>query len=128
MVSSSVILFEAERSRRRSYPIKEKRDFIHAIDTIVTTGVSCRVACSRVGLSHTYYTRFKKAIAKVEGLEKSDVYVPYKTNGSARKIHPGAPSLLSIIQCDLSQFIVRAKHNGVQVSTRMIRQEAARLL
>jgi hypothetical protein len=64
----------------------------------------------------------------VDALEKSDVYVPYKINGSARKIHPGAPSLLRVIQDDLSQFVLRARHNGIQVSTRMIRQEAARLL
>ena len=98
---------------------------VHAIDSIVATGVSRREACSRVGLCHSYYARFKKVIAKVDALEKSDVYVPYKINGSARKIHPGAPSLLSIIQDDLFQFILQARHNGVQVSTRMIRQEAA---
>jgi hypothetical protein len=128
MVSSSVIPFEAEHSLCRSYPIKEKRDFIHAIDTIIATGVSCRVACSRVGLSHMYYACFKKAIAKVEALEKSDVYLPYKTNGLACKIHLDAPSLLSIIQYNLSQFIVCARHNDVQVSTHMICREAARLL
>jgi hypothetical protein len=75
-----------------------------------------------------YYACFKKAIAKVEALEKSDVYLPYKTNGLACKIHLDAPSLLSIIQYNLSQFIVCARHNDVQVSTHMICREAARLL
>jgi hypothetical protein len=100
MVSSTVIALEGERSRRKSYRIKDKRDFINAINTIVATGVSCCIACSHVGLPHMYYARFKNAIAKVDTLENSDVYVPYKMNGSAHKIHPGPPSLLSIIQDD----------------------------
>jgi len=128
MPFSSVVTFDAELSRCKSYAVKDKRDLVHAIDSIVATGVSCRKACSQVGLDHSYYARFKKVIAKVDALEKSDVYVPYKINGSARKIYPGALSLLSIIQDDLSQFVVQLRHNGVQVSTRMIRQEAARLL
>ena len=100
MVSSTVITLEGEQSRRKSHLIKEKRDFIHAIDTIIATGISNHIACSHVGLPHMYYARFKNAIAKVDTLENSDVYVPYKMNGSAHKIHPGPPSLLSIIQDD----------------------------
>jgi hypothetical protein len=75
-----------------------------------------------------YYERFKKAIEKVESLENGTVYIPYKTNNSARKIHPGPPSLLSAIKDDLARFVVQARHRGIQVSTRMIHQEACRLI
>jgi hypothetical protein len=38
------------------------------------------------------------------------------------------PSLLSTIKDDLACFIMHARHSGIQVSTRMILQEACRLL
>ena len=94
----------------------------------LSTGASRRNAYSRVGLPHMYYSRFKKAVEKVEDLEKSAVYIPYKTNNSACKIHPGPPSLLSAIQDDLVHFVKHARHSGIQVSTHMIHQEACRLL
>ena len=98
MVSATVVvLFEDNRSRRKSYSIKDKREFIQAIDTLVSTGASRCNTCSRVGLPHMYYSLFKKAVEKVEALEKSAVYIPYKTNNSARKIHPIPPSLLTAI-------------------------------
>jgi hypothetical protein len=125
MVSAIVVvLFEDEQSRCKSYSIKDKREFIQAISTLVSTGASHRDACSCVGLPHMYYSLFKKAVEKVEALEKSAVYIPYKTNNSAHKIHPGPPSLLTAIQDDLVHFVKHAMHSRIQVSTRMIHQEA----
>ena len=109
MVSATVVSFEAKRSRHRSYSINDKRESIQVIDTLVSIGISYREACSCVGLPHMYYTHFKKVVEKFETLEKSDVYIPYKMNGSARKIHPGHSSLLTTIQEDLAHFIMQAR-------------------
>jgi hypothetical protein len=55
---------EAEQACRRSFSIKDKRDFVHKVDVIVSTGVSRRKACVLVGLPYLYYARFKKALQK----------------------------------------------------------------
>jgi hypothetical protein len=81
-----------------------------------------------VGLPHNYYPHFKKVIKKLNDLEQDAGFVPFKTNGTACKIHPGRPSLLQAIQEDLSRFVFKIRQHGIQVSTRMIRQEACRLL
>ena len=126
MVTVTFVSSGTERSRRKYFSIKDKRELVQAIDIMVSTGVSRRQACSRVGLHHIYYTCFKTVIEKVDTLEKSDAYIPYKTNGTACKFHP--PSLLSTIKDDLACFIMHARHSGIQVSIHMILQEACRLL
>jgi len=108
MVLDSFVSPEMEQARRRSFSIKDKRDFVHKIDIIISTGVSHRQACVRVGLPYLYYAHFKKARQKVEHLENRDVYVPFKTNGTACKIHPGRPSLLYAIKDDLACFVLHA--------------------
>jgi hypothetical protein len=128
MVTVSFVPPEAEQSHRRSFSIKEKRDFVHTIDIIVSTGVSRRQAYARVSLPYLYYAHFKRMLQKVEALENSDVYVPFKTNGTACKIHAGQPSLLCAIKDDLACFVLHARHSGIQVSTHIIHQEACRLL
>ena len=92
---------------RKSFSIKDKREFILSVDSIVSTGASRREACTRLGLPHMYYERFKKAIEKVESLENGTGYIPYKTNNSARKIHPGPPSLLCVIKDNLLILLCR---------------------
>ena len=81
-----------------------------------------------VGLPHNYYPRFKKVTKKVDNLEQDAGYVPFKTNGTARKIHPGCPSLLQAIQEALSRFAFKIRQCRIQGSTSMIRQEVYRLL
>ena len=76
MVMVSFVSPEAEQARRRSFSIKDKRDFVHRIDSIVSTGVSHCQACVRVGLPYLYYVRFKKVIHKVDALENRDVTFP----------------------------------------------------
>ncbi len=115
-------------SHRKSYTIKEKREFVNAVDALIAKDIPRRKACVILGLHPNYYSRFKKVVAKVDALEKSDGFVAHRTNGTARRIHPGRPSLLSVIKDDLSRFIFEKRQNGIQVSTRMIRQEACRLL
>ena len=79
---------------RRSYTIKEKRELVQAISALASNGVSIRQACPLFGVPHQYYYRFKKVVKVVDDLEASGVFVPYRTNGTARKIHPGRPRFL----------------------------------
>ena len=53
---------------RRSYSIKEKRDIVQAVWTLVANGVSGCQACLMVGLPHQYYYRFKKAVKTTDDL------------------------------------------------------------
>jgi len=98
MVSAAVATEGNQPSFRKSFLLKDKRDFVHAIDSIV------------------------------KALENSATFVPYKTNGNAHKIHPGPPSILYTIKQDLSRFVFEMRQRGIQVSTRMIHQEACHLL
>ena len=45
-----------------------------------------------------------------------------------RKIHPGPPSLLSVIKEDLSRYVFETRQRSIQLNTRMIHKEACRLL
>ena len=81
----------AKPSLQKSFSIKDKMELVQAINIMVSTSISCRQAYSWVSLHHIYYKRFKKVIEKFDALKKSDVYIPYKTNGTARKIHPCPP-------------------------------------
>ena len=51
---------------RRSYSIKEKRELVQAICTLVSSGVSIPQACSLFGLPHQYYYCFKNVLKTVD--------------------------------------------------------------
>jgi hypothetical protein len=70
---------EGEPSLRMPLSIKEKQDYIQAIDTIVAKGISHCKACSIVGLHRVYYAHFKKVTQKVDKLEKDDAFVAHET-------------------------------------------------
>jgi len=120
----------AEPSFRRSFSSKEKREYVQAVELVFANhqGMSCCQACATIGFSQIYYIRFKKAIKKVDDLEQGVALVTQKINGTARRIHPGRTSILSVVQEDLSCFVFEDRQRGIQVSTRMLRQEAYRLL
>ncbi len=71
-----------ERSHCKSFSIKEKCEYIHAVDILVEKDISRRKACSTLGLHPIYYTRFKDVLAKVDALENSVGFVPCNTNGT----------------------------------------------
>jgi hypothetical protein len=50
------------RVSRRPYSVKEKRDIVQAVWTIVANDMSVHQTCAMIGLPHQYYYRFKKAI------------------------------------------------------------------
>ena len=64
MLSATVILFEAECFHCRLSSIKDKRDFIQAIDTLLSNCASCSDAFSCVGFCNLYYAHFKVAWLK----------------------------------------------------------------
>ena len=93
---------------RRSFSIKEKREFVQAVElmiVIVAKKVLCHEACAMISVLQMYYTRFKKAIKKVAALDNADAFVVHRINGTAQKIHPGHSSIVSIIHDDLSCFV-----------------------
>jgi hypothetical protein len=65
---------------------------------------------------------------KADDVEHGDVFVLYKTNGSSQKVHPGGKSIINGLKDDLSCFVFETQQGGFQVSTRMVQQEAGRLL
>ncbi len=114
---------------RHSYTIKEKHKLLQAICTLLSKGVSICQACPLFGLPHQYYYHCRKAVKAADDLKNTnDIFVHYKVNGSARKIHPSWPSILSAVHDNLTQFIAAMRTRGIQVSSHMVCHEASCLL
>ena len=64
-------------------------------------------ACLLIGVNQMYYARFKRVIKKVDDLEHGDVFLLFKTNGSAQKIHPRGKSDLNCVKDELSHFVFK---------------------
>jgi len=93
-------------SFRKSFSVKEKRELVQAIELLMEEHkVNACQACLLIGVNQMYYTRFKRIIKKVDNTEFRDVFVPYKPNGSAWKIHPGGKSILNGVKDYLSHFV-----------------------
>jgi hypothetical protein len=108
-------------SFRKSFSVKEKRELVQAIELLMEEHkVNACQACLLIGVNQMYYTRFKRIIKKVDNTEFRDVFVPYKPNGSAWKIHPGGKSILNGVKEDLSYFVFETRQLSIQVSTRMV--------
>ena len=45
---------QKEVSLRRSFSVKEKREYVVAVDAIIATGATRRQACAMVNLPHNY--------------------------------------------------------------------------
>jgi len=73
---------EQDASLHKSFSVKEKREYILAIDDLIARGASHRQACAMVNLPHNYYPCFKKVIKKIDDLDNAG-FVPFKTNGTA---------------------------------------------
>jgi hypothetical protein len=126
--ADELTLLDCKSSMRKSFSVQEKSKYVVAIDALIAEGASRRQPCSMVGLPQNYYPRFKNAFKKIDDLEQDAGFVPFKTNGTALKIHPGHSSLLQAIQEDLSRFVFEIRQCRIRVSNCMIRQEACRLL
>ena len=113
---------------RRSFEIKEKRIVVSRIDELVSSGWSRRKACASMGIPYMYFCRWKKLLAKIDGLNQSNEFVPYNTTGTARRLHQGRKSALYDVKPRLKAFIFKIREQGVQVTNKMVEREASRLL
>ena len=113
---------------RRSFEIKEKRLVVMRIDELMSAGWSRRKACASMGLHFVYYSRWKKLLAKVDGLNHGNVFVSYNTTGTTRRLHGGRKSALEEVKPVLKAFIFKIREQGVQVTNKMVEREASRLL
>jgi hypothetical protein len=114
---------------RKSYEIKDKRNFVLQVDELITTGLfSCHKACLNLGIPLLYYSRWKKLLKKVDALNSGTEFVPYNTKGTSRKIHPVQESVLAQVKEQLQAFTFKLRKQGVQVTNRMVMQEATCLL
>ncbi len=80
---------------------------MQSIQQLVASGVPVHQACPMLSLSLQYYHHFKKAFKRADELEKNGIFMHYKCNSGARKLHPGHPSILAAIRDDLSQLFVK---------------------
>ena len=74
-------MLDRESALQKSFSVKEKREYIVAIDALMAEGVFCRQACLMFGLPHNYYPCFKKVIKKLGDLEQDAGFVPFKQIG-----------------------------------------------
>ena len=115
-------------SVHKIYSLKEKRDAVHTINTLVGHGNSRRKASTAMGICPLYYRRWKRVISKVDDLKAVDSFCSFKTNGTARKIHTGHVGLLAPVKEQLSVFVSHLHEQGIQCTNRMVAREAARLV
>jgi hypothetical protein len=66
-------------------------------------------------------------IEKMDEMELSGLFVPFKIMGDICKIHPDKPSSVSTIKCKLMCAIFDLWEQGWQVNTRTAREGASRL-
>jgi hypothetical protein len=85
------------------------------VDLFIAGGLSQCKAYSLTGIPHYYYRQFKVTIKKVNDIQNGDSLAPSKTNGTARKIHPGRPSTLGIIWEELSGLVFEMRQKGIPV-------------
>ncbi len=107
--------------------MKFKRDALNAINECVLRGDSIRTASDKVGIPHWYYKRWRKTVFQVDQLLHTKAWVPFNIKGDSRKIHPGPKSQLNVIENDLTRSLFELREQGLQVNTRTLRKEAARL-
>lgn len=113
---------------RKSYELKEKRFVVQQIDALISVGHSRRNACQILGIPTLYYRRWKQLISKVFDVNSTNEFVSYNTKGTARKIHPGRPSALSVIRPQMKEFVSSIRERGIQLTNRMMGREASRIL
>lgn len=94
---------------------------------LVLRGDSVRTASDKVGIPHWYYKRWRKTVFQVDQLLSTKAWVPFNIKGDSRKIHPGPKSQLNAIENNLTRSLFELREQGLQVNTRTLRKEAARL-
>jgi len=113
---------------RRLFEIKEKRIVVLQIDELVSAGWLRRKACASMGIHFVYYSRWKKLLAKVDGLNHGNEFVSYNTSGTAHQLHSSHKRALEEVKLVLKAFIFKICESGIQVTNKMVEREASRLL
>ena len=126
-MSDEVVPFHAPAARN-SIDLRHKRSMGQQIDVLISSGHSCHAACQRIGILTLHFHRWKTLVMKVLDVTSMDDFVPYSTNGKACKIHPGHPSSLLVIRQQLKAFAASICERGIQLTNRMMAQEACRLI
>ena len=67
----------------RSYKSKEKQNEVNQIKEFVSSGWSQFKACITIKIPYLYYCHWKNLIKKVDGINNSNVFVPYNTKDSS---------------------------------------------
>jgi hypothetical protein len=113
---------------RKSFSLEFKRYAVRYIDTaLANKTASITVACEELCIPHFYYARWKKMLEKVNDMKKSNNFIAFKLNAGSRKVHPGRPSALEEIRDGLSRSIFELREQGIQVSTRTVRNQASHM-
>ena len=81
-----------------------------------------------MGLHFVYYSRWKKLLAKVDGLNHGNEFVLHNMTGTARRLHGGRKRALEEMKPVLKAFIFKIREQGVQVTNKIVEREASRLL
>jgi len=113
---------------RKSYNVKVKRNMIHEIDVLVSSGMTCGIVCAKFGIPKLYYHCWKRLITKIDNVNATKEFVAYSTKGTACIIHPGRKSMLEAIKPLLQSFMFSVHERGIQLMNRMVGREAAHLL
>jgi len=113
---------------RKSYDFKTKRVFVQTIDMLVSSGKSCRASCAFVGIPPLYYHRWKRLLTKVDDVNATEEFAAYSTKGTTRRPHHGRTSVLAAIHPELEAFMFMICEQGIQLTNRMVEQEAVRIL
>ena len=127
MLSSVATVDKKTLKGRRTFTLKYKRYALNAINDLMLLGYSLREAAECQNIPHYYYKAWRKTVAKVDQMASKQAVVPFRFNGESRKIHPGRPSGLATIEHNLTRSIFELREQGLQVNTRTLRNEAARL-
>ena len=113
---------------RKAYDIKTKHVFVQTIDTLISSGKSCRAACAYAGIPPLYYRHWRRLLAKIDDVNATEEFVAYSTKGTACKIHHGRTSVLTTIHPELEDFMLKIREQDIQLTNRMVGREAARIL
>jgi hypothetical protein len=70
---------------RKSYDIKEKRNFVVKVGGYISAGYSQQEACYRIGISTQYYRRWVKVVKKVDRMNASGEFVQTRPMGRLAK-------------------------------------------
>ena len=116
------------KSRRCSYSLKTKKDFIQKAERLreEQPSLSVRAICAAEGLPNSYYSRWKKDIAKAEELA-TDLENKCNITQDTRQLHQGRVGVLEPWAEDLHKVFRLLRDKGIPVSSTRMHIEAKKI-